>query len=194
MRPPPFQTLLDEYGPCVHRFLLARVGRVDADDCYQETWIAALRAYPSLRHHENLRGWILRIAARKAIDHARARRRAPVPVGVERLAEGRDAPVAMADRWVPGDGGAPGDGGVTGDRAAAGDGGAAGDRAAAAADRDALWEAVRRLPPKQCTAVALRYGMDASYALIAATMATSEDAARRNVHEGLKRLRREYER
>jgi DNA-directed RNA polymerase specialized sigma24 family protein len=41
-------------------------------------------------------------------------------------------------------------------------------------------------------AVALRYAVDADYAVIAATMGTSEDAARRNVHEGLKRLRTEY--
>jgi len=47
---PPFQTLLDSYSRDVHRFLVANVGRTDADDCYQETWIAALRAYPSLRH------------------------------------------------------------------------------------------------------------------------------------------------
>jgi DNA-directed RNA polymerase specialized sigma24 family protein len=41
-------------------------------------------------------------------------------------------------------------------------------------------------------AVALRYVFDAAYADIAATMGTTEEAARRNVHEGLKRLRTEY--
>ncbi len=56
------------------------------------------------------------------------------------------------------------------------------------------WPAVRGLPPKQRTAVAMRYGLDAGYDLIAQTMGISEDAARRNVHEGLKRLREEYER
>jgi len=34
--------------------------------------------------------------------------------------------------------------------------------------------------------------LDADYPLIAGAMATSEEAARRNVHEALKRLRREY--
>jgi DNA-directed RNA polymerase specialized sigma24 family protein len=57
-----------------------------------------------------------------------------------------------------------------------------------------LWAAVRRLPPKQRTAVALRYALDADYALIAQTMSVSQEAARRSVHEGLKRLRTEYER
>ena len=77
---PPFQALLDSYAPDVHRFLVANVGATDADDCYQETWIAALRAYPSLQNASNLRGWLLTIASRKAIDMHRSRGRAPIPV------------------------------------------------------------------------------------------------------------------
>ncbi len=59
----------------------------------------------------------------------------------------------------------------------------------------ALWDARRaRCPDKQRTAVALRFVADAAYAEVASVMGTSEEAARRNVHEGLKRLRTEYER
>jgi RNA polymerase sigma factor (sigma-70 family) len=60
------------------RFLVASVGPVDADDCFQETFLAALRAYPRLRDASNLKGWLLTIAHRKAIDLHRggARRRA----------------------------------------------------------------------------------------------------------------------
>ena len=54
-----------------------------------------------------------------------------------------------------------------------------------------LWSAVAALPDKQRTAVALRFIADSAYAEIAAAMETSEPAARRNVHEGLKRLRKE---
>jgi RNA polymerase sigma factor (sigma-70 family) len=57
---------------------------------------------------------------------------------------------------------------------------------------EALWDQVRELPDKQRTALALRYVADASYEEIAAVMRTSQDAARRNVHEALKRLRMEY--
>ncbi|HEV2812373.1 MAG TPA: sigma-70 family RNA polymerase sigma factor [Solirubrobacteraceae bacterium] len=78
--PPPFQRLLDEHGESVLRFLAASVGPVDADDCFQETVIAALRAYPRLRHSDNLRGWLLTIAHHKALDHHRARARRAVPV------------------------------------------------------------------------------------------------------------------
>ncbi len=56
-----------------------------------------------------------------------------------------------------------------------------------------LWALVRELPPKQRTALALRYVADAAYEEIATVMATSEEAARRNVHEALKRLRLEYQ-
>lgn len=76
---PPFQRLLDEHSEAVLRFCVASVGPVDADDCFQETVIAALRAYPRLRHADNLRGWLLTIAHRKALDLYRSRARRPVP-------------------------------------------------------------------------------------------------------------------
>ena len=80
MTPPPFQRFLDEQREPVWRFLVASVGREHADDCFQETFLAAMRAYPRLRDAENLRGWALTIAHRKALDHHRARARRPVPV------------------------------------------------------------------------------------------------------------------
>ena len=75
---PPFQRLLDEHADAVLRFCVASVGPVDADDCFQETVLAALRAYPRLRHADNLRGWLLTIAHRKALDLHRARSRRAV--------------------------------------------------------------------------------------------------------------------
>ena len=155
MRLPPFQNLLDAHARDVHRFLIATVGRIEADDVYQETWLAALRAYPGLGDAGNLKGWLFTIAHRKAIDHARARARRATPV-----AEPGDLPKAPVAEGV------------------------------ATPDED-LWTAVAALPDKQRTAVALRFIADSAYAEIAAAMQTSEPAARRNVHEGLKRLREE---
>jgi DNA-directed RNA polymerase specialized sigma24 family protein len=57
-----------------------------------------------------------------------------------------------------------------------------------------LWVHVRALPPKQRTAVALRTVADLPYADVARIMGTSEEAARRNVHEALQRLRTEVHR
>jgi RNA polymerase sigma factor (sigma-70 family) len=147
---PPFQTLLDEHAAEVMGVLRGAVGHGDADDCFQETFLAALRAYPKLRDASNLRGWLLTIAHRKAIDHHRANGRRPLPVADV-------AEVGVSDP-EPGDG---------------------------------IWEKVGALPPKQRAAVALRYGSDLPHAEIAAALGCSPEAARRSLHEGIKRLRKE---
>ncbi len=152
---PPFQTLLDSHGRDVHRFLIANVGPVDADDCWQETWLSALRAYPSLTDASNLRAWVFTIAHRKLIDHVRARGRRAVPVpDAAELASAQAAP-------------------------------------ASALSDEQLWSTVAQLPHKQRTALTLRFLIDSSYREIAEVMGSSEEAARRNVHEALKRLRKE---
>jgi RNA polymerase sigma factor (sigma-70 family) len=75
---PPFQRFLDQHREPVLAFLRALVGPVDADDCFQETFIAALRGYERMdgRHP---RAWVMTIARSKAIDHHRARNRRPEP-------------------------------------------------------------------------------------------------------------------
>ena len=151
---PPFQALLDAHGTAVHRFLVASVGPVDADDCFQEALIAALRAYPRLTHADNLRAWLLRIAQRKVIDAHRARARRPLPVASPPERGGGAPPPEPLD-------GQP------------------------------IWARVRELPEKQRVAVFLRSAADLSYAEVAEALDCSQEAARRNVHEGLKRLREE---
>ena len=150
---PPFQALLDDNRADVFRFLVASVGPSEADDCFQETCIAALRAYPRLERATNLRAWLFRIAERKAIDAHRSRRRRALPV--EEVPEP-----------------------VTGGKATNSEPG--------------LWAAVRRLPSKQRTAVFCRSALGMPYPQLAELLGCSEPAARRNVHEGLKRLREEW--
>jgi RNA polymerase sigma factor (sigma-70 family) len=147
---PPFQSLLDEHAADVMGVLRGAVGRGDADDCFQETFLAALRAYPQLSDASNLRGWLLTIAHRKAIDHHRANGRRPLPV----------AEVAEIEVVDP-------------------------------EPDDEIWAAVGKLPPKQRAAVALRYASDLPHVEIAAALGCSPEAARRSLHEGIKRLRKE---
>ena len=156
MRLPPFQALLDEHGADVYRFCVATAGPGDADDAFQETWIAALRAYPKLRSADNLRAWLFRIAQNKAIDLHRSRARRAVPV--EAVPETTAAEPAV--------------GGLD--------------------DESELWAALRDLPPKQRTAVFCRTVLGMPYDELAAVLESSEDAARRNVFEGLKKLREEW--
>ncbi|MDO9409954.1 RNA polymerase sigma factor [Patulibacter sp.] len=54
-----------------------------------------------------------------------------------------------------------------------------------------IWSRVAGLPPKQREAIGLRYLADLSHADVARVAGTSEEAARRNVFEGLRRLRRD---
>ena len=77
---PPFETFLEQHRRLVYRFLAVAVGPADADDVFQETFVAALKAYPRLAEGERIDRWILRIASRKAIDHHRGARRRPLPV------------------------------------------------------------------------------------------------------------------
>ena len=151
LRPPPFEEFLEANRTAVYRFLLATAGP-DADDCFQETFLSALRAYPRLRDGSNLRAWALAIATRKVVDSARARAKRPRPV---------------AD---------------VGERASATD-------PAPVDGKDPVWRALRSLPPRQRAAVAHRFVLDLSYAEIATALGSSEEAARANVYQGLKKLR-----
>jgi RNA polymerase sigma factor (sigma-70 family) len=89
---PPFQRFLDAERDVVWRFLVSAVGSAEADDCFQETFIAALRAYPRLRPGSNLRAWVLTIAQRKALDAHRARARRALPVADPAIADRGGAP------------------------------------------------------------------------------------------------------
>jgi RNA polymerase sigma factor (sigma-70 family) len=71
---PPFERFYEEHRDVVFRVLVRRLGRQRAEDAFQETFFRALRAYPKLRHADNLRGWVLTIAERIAIDMSRAQR------------------------------------------------------------------------------------------------------------------------
>jgi len=140
-------------------FLVASVGPHDAEDCFQETFIAALRAYPKLKHGDNLRSWLLTIAHRKAIDHHRAGARAARPSG---SAEEVGGGLAVEDGSL-----------------------------AAVGEEGEVWTMVSVLPPKQRSAVVLRFATDMAYGQIGEMLDCSEEAARRSVHEGLKKLRGE---
>ncbi|HEY7848312.1 MAG TPA: sigma-70 family RNA polymerase sigma factor [Candidatus Limnocylindria bacterium] len=87
---PPFQALVDAHAAELHRFLTASIGPDLAEDCLQETFISALRAYPRLRHGEHLRAWLYTIAHRKATDAVRRLSRRPSTVAMDGLPPGRE--------------------------------------------------------------------------------------------------------
>ncbi len=151
---PPFEAVIELHGPAVLRFCVAQTGSERSEDVFQETMLAALRAYDEVRDPGAIGSWLFSIAARKAVDSHRGRARAPEPVADPEPPSVDDGPVLRDD---------------------------------------GLWQLVRSLPGKQRTAVTLRYLADLSHREIAEIMETSEDAARRNVFEGLRRLREHSE-
>jgi RNA polymerase sigma factor (sigma-70 family) len=150
---PPFQRFLDAHSESVWRFLVSCVGPTDAEDCFKETFIAALHGYQRLRAGSNLRAWVMTIAHNKAMDTHRARARRALPVADVAAVDGRST-------------------------------------AAPRALEETLWSAVRELPDRQRSAVALRYMADLPHREIAAAIGCSEEAARRSLHEGLTKLRK----
>jgi len=158
---PPFQAFLDEHLEPVRAFLRGMVGPGDAEDCLQDTFLAALRAYPRAEPR-NLRAWIFTIARRKAIDHRRSRSRDAKPVAnagelIDRRgatgADSQDGMLGMSSR------------------------------------HSAIWAAVAGLPAGQRAAVVLRFAVDLRYREVGEALGTSEEAARRSVHDALKELR-----
>jgi RNA polymerase sigma factor (sigma-70 family) len=170
--PPPFQRFLDTHRDEVWRFLVASVGPTEAEDCFQETFISALDAYPRLRADSNLRAWVLTIAHRKALDVHRAGARRALPMA--EVAEVADGSATSGARRRTG-------------RAARAN--ATAEPAPETLRNDGLWDAVHGLPPRQRSAVLLRYVGDLPHRDIAKAIGCSEDAARRSLHEGLTKLR-----
>ena len=98
---PPFQELVEANRATVYRFLTVAVGPNDADDCFQETFLAALRAYPGVTAGDKLDRWILKIASRKAIDHHRSAGRRAIPTdALPERAVRDDDPVTDDPLWA----------------------------------------------------------------------------------------------
>jgi RNA polymerase sigma factor (sigma-70 family) len=71
---PPFERFYEEHRARVLAQLRSMLGRDAADDAFQETFLRALRAYPTLRHGRHLRAWALEIARNVALDVLRRNR------------------------------------------------------------------------------------------------------------------------
>ena len=74
VRVPPFERFYEEHQKPVLAQLRSMLGRDVADDAFQETFLRALRAYPTLKHGRHLRTWALTIARNVALDILRRER------------------------------------------------------------------------------------------------------------------------
>jgi len=166
-----FETLIEHYHDEIYRYvwrLLNSAGQTDsaveAQDLAQEVFLRAYRTFARLRRDSNHRAWLYKIATNCAYTALKRGQRLSY----------RSAPLYDEAHRIPA-------------------------AASQSPDQQVILgetlEAVRRsisaLPPKQRAAVVLRHLQDLSYAEIAQVLDCSEDSARANVYQGLRRVRRE---
>lgn len=160
----PVEEWVARYGGALRRHLTRMVGAEDdAEDLLQQVWISAYRRPPEAGPGSNVRAWLYRVATNAALDRlARDRRR-------------RAALCGRGPRLAPDEPAAPDSGVVKLDERA----------------RGRIREHCARLPRRQREAVWLRQIEGLDYATIARKLGCSEESARANVYNGMKRLRRE---
>jgi RNA polymerase sigma factor (sigma-70 family) len=94
---PPFERFYEQHRDEVFGYLVRLLGRPDAEDAFQETFLRALRGYPALRHARHLRAWVFTIATRIAIDERRRARAVPAGEPEVTVADERPAYAELAD-------------------------------------------------------------------------------------------------
>ncbi len=158
--PLPFEELMRLHEGEILRFLYRLTGdREDALDLFQETWLRAYRGYPTVEPDGNLRAWIFTIAANLLRNHRRGRARR------------NTAALALRDGMAR-----------TGL-------GAVGSQASAGLMLAELRRALAKLPRKQREALVMRKFAGLEYGEIAAQLGCSDESARANVSQALRKLK-----
>ena len=154
----------ERYGPELQRHVAAMLGDAEqAHDIVQDLWVTALRTRPEAGDRVNIRAWLYRVATRRALDHVSMQRRRSQLL------------VVHSNELEPGS--LPATDAVFGRLS----------EAAAARVR----KGVAELPPRQRNAVWLRWIEELDYATIARRLGSTPEAARANVYQGMKKLRRD---
>ena len=164
-----FETLIERHHDEIYSYLwrlLRNAGwtnaETEAEDLTQDVFLRAYRAFARLRPDSNPRAWLYKIAANCANT---ALSRAARHLGDVTLSD--EAPVLISAEPEP-------------------------EQSATAEERwRATVQAIATLPPKQRMALVLRYGQELDYATIAKVLDCSQESARANVYQALRRLRKE---
>jgi len=159
-----FETLIERHHDEIHAYLwrlLRNAGGADAEaeDLTQDVFLRAYRAYGRLRAGSNHRAWLYKIATNCAYTALKQRRSVSLD-DETRLAEAEEAQVPSLDQQV-----------------------------VANEALEQVGRAIANLPPKQRMAVVLRYVQELDYGSIAQALDCSQDSARANVYQALRRLR-----
>jgi RNA polymerase sigma-70 factor (ECF subfamily) len=164
--PLPFDDLMQRYEREIIRYLLRSTrDREEAADLFQETWLRAYGAYSRIEPESNVRAWLYAIATNLCRNRVRDNsRRASVIVP-------DNAEFPAADTI-----------GNACDCANESDGYAA----------VRIRELISRLPAKQRQALHLRHFAGLEFEEIATAMKCSQESARANVSQAMRRIRVEW--
>ena len=149
----------------IYRFCLTQLGEpMLAEDAASDVFIAALRAWPRIDQHGDIRPWLFRVARNVVPDHYRAMRR-------------RERLNAVLGRAFMGSAPAPDPEVVAGLRD----------------DVRVVSRALARLSKRDRILLGLRVSSDLPHGDIAKVMGMSEEAVRVAIHRALKRIRNQLE-
>lgn len=161
--PLPFEQIMQRHEREILRYLLRVSGNgEDAADLFQETWLRAYRAYPRLQPESEVRPWLYAIAVNLCRNRARDRARR------ERVIAADEERTPAADRIVKSRHGPSENEGYAAVR---------------------MRELIASLPPKQREALHLRCFAGLDFAAIAAAMDCSEQSARANVSQAMRKIK-----
>ena len=166
-----FEALIERHHDEIYRYLWRlsnSAGRIDAaveaQDLSQEVFLRAYRAFGRLRRDSNHRAWLYKIATNCAYSALkRAQRRALHSEPLDDEVHHLSTSASDSPDYQVELGEA----------------------------MVSIRQAVAALPPKQAAAVVMRHVQGLSYPEIAQALDCSQDSARANVYQGLRRLRRE---
>lgn len=168
-----FGRLVDVFAGRLFGFLLRVTGsHSDAEDLLQEVFVRLVRMIASYRHQDRFEAWIFRIAANLARDRARHAARTPRGLAIKGHGEAGD----LSCSPDPLD-------------SLSGSGDAADDRMIRREERDALAEALEKLPAAEREVIMLRHFSELSFKEIAEITDTPLGTALARAHRGLGKLR-----
>jgi RNA polymerase sigma-70 factor (ECF subfamily) len=161
--PAPFEEIMERHEREIMRYLLRVSGnREDAADLFQETWLRAYRAYPHLESESAVRSWLYTIATNLCRNRARD--------------SGRRARVVLSDKEQ-----------LAASERVGKDHRFDHDNEGYAAVH--MRELISTLPAKQQQALHLRYFAGLDYDAIANALGCSEESARANVSQAIRKLK-----
>ncbi len=157
-----FENLLEKHYRELYIFLWRMLqNKEDAEDCLQDTFLKAYKAYPRLKNHDYLRAWLYKIASNNANtrlknSHKEQMRSSPITKDIS--TNGNEISVEVENMIL----------------------------------LKEVKIAVDNLPSKQRIALVLKKFQHFKYPEIAEVLNISEDSARANVYQALKKLRAEF--